>query len=73
MSFLKDKIETIVSEYKDEIIEKIFSDDLQKSIVDALNKNIDIPIITEKTEGKILNAIYESVEDVVKAKMLKQL
>ena len=69
MSFIKD----IISEHKEEIIDKIFDDELQEKIVTKLNKHIDIPIISEKTEAKILNAIYDTVEDVVRNAMLEKL
>ena len=69
MSFLKN----MLNENKDEIIDKIFDEDLQEKIVAKLNKNVDIPFISEKTEAKILNAIYDSVEDVVKSTMLEKL
>ena len=62
MSFLKD----MISEHKEDIINKIFDDELQEKIVSKLNEHVDIPIISEKTEAKILNAIYDSIEDVVK-------
>ena len=32
-------------------IDEVFDDDLQKEIVDALNKSIDIPFINEKMEA----------------------
>ena len=67
MSFIKD----LIADHKEEIINKIFDDELQEKIVSKLNENIDIPIISEKTEAKILNAIYDSVEDVVKEAILK--
>ena len=69
MSFIKN----LIADNKEEIINKIFDDELQKKIVDKLNENVDIPIISEKTEEKILNAIYDSVEDVVKNTMLEKL
>ena len=69
MSFLKD----IISEHKEDIINKIFDDELQEKIVSKLNEHVDIPIISEKTEEKILNAIYDSIEDVVKEVMLEKL
>lgn len=69
MSFIKN----LIAENKEEIINKIFDDELQKKIVNKLNENIDIPIISEKTEEKILNAIYDSVEDVVKKTMIEKL
>ena len=69
MSFIKD----IISEHKEEIIDKIFDDELQEKIVTKLNEHIDIPIISEKTEAKILNAIYDTVEDVVRNAMIEKL
>ena len=69
MSFLKD----MISEHKEDIINKIFDDELQERLVSKLNERVDIPIISEKTEAKILNAIYDSIEDVVKEVMLEKL
>ena len=69
MSFLKD----MISEHKEDIINKIFDDELQERIVSKLNEHVDIPIISEKTEAKILNAINDSIEDVVKEVMLEKL
>jgi hypothetical protein len=69
MSFLKD----MISEHKEDIINKIFDEELQEKIVSKLNDNIDVPIISEKTEAKILNAIYDSIEDVVKNVMIEKL
>ena len=69
MSFLKD----MLNYNKDAIIEKIFDDELQEKIVKKLNDNIDIPFISEATEEKALNAIYDSIEDVVKSVMKEKL
>lgn len=63
----------MISEHKEEIINKIFDEELQEKIVSKLNDNIDVPIISEKTEAKILNAIYDSIEDVVKNVMIEKL
>ena len=69
MSFLKN----MLNEHKDDIIDKIFDEELQVKIVKKLNDNIDIPFISEKTEAKVLNAIYDSIEDVVKEVMKEKL
>jgi hypothetical protein len=66
-------MKNLIADNKEEIINKIFDDELQEKIVNKLNENIDIPIISEKTEGKILNAIYDSVEEVVKSTMIEKL
>jgi hypothetical protein len=51
---------------KDNIIDEVFNDELQKEVVAALNENIDIPFLSEKTEEKILNSLYDTVEGVIK-------
>ena len=38
-----------------------------------LNDNVDIPFLTEKTEEKIFNAIYDSIEDIIKATIVEKL
>ena len=69
MSFVKD----LLDKHKDELVAKIFDDELQEKIVKKLNDNIDIPFISEKTEEKALNAIYDSIEDVVKATIIDKI
>jgi|TARA_R110000744_G_scaffold79884_1_gene156783 hypothetical protein len=44
----------------------LFNKATKEAIIDGLNKKIDIPIINEKTEEKVLTAIYDVVEDVMK-------
>ena len=43
----------------------------KEKMIQALNENIDIPIIGEKTEKKIIEAIWNTVEDVFKKVILK--
>ena len=56
---------------KEMIVNYIFNEEMEEKIIKALNDNIDIPIISEKTEEKILVAIYSSVEEVIKDAILK--
>ena len=53
------------------IVDYIFNDKMKGKIIKELNNNVDIPIISEKTEEKILSAIYDSVEEVIKKAILK--
>lgn len=48
------------------IADQMFNEATKTKVVDGLNKNINIPIINEDTEEKIITAIYEVVEDVMK-------
>ena len=57
---------------KESIIEDLF-DDFQAELVKALNDKVDIPFLSEKTEEKVFNAIYDSVEGVIKAVLMKKL
>ena len=52
-------------------ISYLFNDETKANIIKALNDKVDIPFINEKTEGKILDAVYSAVEDVLKAQLLK--
>ena len=56
---------------KQMIADHIFNDKMEEKIIKALNDNINIPIIGEDTEEKILRAIYNSIEEVVKKAILK--
>ena len=53
------------------IAEKLFNDESRDKIVKALNDNINIPILNESTDEKIFEAIWESVEEVLKKVILK--
>ncbi len=66
-------IDKLIKDNKEAIVDYIFDDKLQKKIITKLNENIDIPFISEKTEAKYLNAIYDSVEKVIKAQIIKKL
>ena len=59
-------LSTMLKNNKEEIIDSIFNDELKAKVVKALNDNVDIPFISEKTEGKIIDSMYSSVEDIVK-------
>ena len=56
---------------KQMIADYVFNDEMKDKIIDKLNDNVDVPFISEKTEEKILIAIYDSVEEVVKEAILK--
>ena len=56
-----------------EIVDEVFNDELQKEVVKALNDSVDIPFLSEKTEEKIMNAVYDTVEGVIKTALKKAL
>jgi|8_EtaG_2_1085327.scaffolds.fasta_scaffold478806_1 sulfur transfer protein SufE len=58
--------EMIAKLVQDEIEKTLFSGDTKSKIVKGLNDSINIPILNEKTEEKIFEAIWEVVEDVAR-------
>ena len=53
------------------IVDFLCNEETKEEIIKNLNDSIDIPIINEKTEAKVLNSIYSVVEDVIKKVLLK--
>tara|TARA_Y100000741_G_C18210889_1_gene541672 strand:- start:87 stop:293 length:207 start_codon:yes stop_codon:yes gene_type:complete len=50
----------------DHFVELLEKKDFKKQLIAALNEDIDIPLINEKTEKKILDAIYKLVIKLLK-------
>ena len=50
----------------------IFNDEMKAKMISKMNENVDIPFISEKTEAKILDAIWDSVEETVKEALIKE-
>ena len=48
---------------------ELFSDETRDELIDEINKAVDIPIISEKTEKAILEALWK----VIKAVFFKKL
>jgi hypothetical protein len=53
------------------IFEALFSKENKDKFIDELNKKINIPIIGEQAERKIIANIFEIVESVIKGMMVK--
>ena len=49
----------------------IFNDKMKEKMITKMNENVDIPFISESTEAKILDAIWDSVEEVVKEALIE--
>ena len=58
---------------KEDIINDLFDEESKDNMVKALNDAVDIPFISEKTEGKAIASMLNIVEDVVKALLIKKL
>ena len=51
------------------IADELLSDNTKDEIIDELNKSIDIPIISEKTEKAILEALWKVIKGVLLKKI----
>ena len=52
------------------IVDYLFKEETKAKLIKAMNDNVDIPFIGEATEQKILEAVWESVEGVLKETIL---
>ena len=52
------------------VVGYLFNDEMKEKLIKQMNENVDIPFISEKTEAKILDAVWDSVEDVVKKALI---
>ena len=53
------------------IFDALFSPENRDKIIDELNKVINIPIIGEEMERKIISNIFEVMETILKKMMIK--
>jgi hypothetical protein len=51
------------------IADELLSDETKDEIIDELNKSIDIPIISEKTERAILEALWKIIKGILMKKL----
>ena len=58
-------------ELQEMLMNHLFNEETKSNIIKALNDKVDIPFINEKTEGKILDAVYSAIEDVMKSQLMK--
>jgi len=57
----------VLQEFLDE---KVFNDETKNKLVKALNDAVDIPFISEKTEGKIIDSMISVVFEIFKKVLL---
>ena len=51
------------------IAEYILDDEVKEDLIASVNKSVNVPMINEKTEAKILEAIWELFEMAIKKKL----
>jgi|TARA_Y100000114_G_scaffold130678_1_gene128597 chorismate mutase len=53
------------------ILDYITDEKVEKQVIEKLNANINIPIINEKTEEKILKAVWSTISEVLESVLTK--
>ena len=53
------------------VVEFLFNEESKTQLCKALNDSVDIPIISEKTEAKVIDAVWDVIEEVFKKELLK--
>jgi hypothetical protein len=75
MSLIKDVMKEKMQELEDKLTEeipaKLDDPELKAKIVKKLNDNVNIPIINESTEGKVIGYIYDIFVSAVKKALTK--
>ena len=51
------------------VADDVLSEEVRDEIIDEINKNVDIPIISEKTERAILLALWGVIDGVIRKKI----
>tara|TARA_Y100000992_G_C21251561_1_gene486120 strand:+ start:22 stop:225 length:204 start_codon:yes stop_codon:yes gene_type:complete len=61
------KMDDIMTKHLLDLFEK---KDFKKTFIKKLNENIDIPMINEKTEKKVLDKVYDVLVDALETVLL---
>ena len=50
----------------DHLVELLEKREFKKKLIEKLNKNIDLPMFDEKTEKKIMKALYNNIMEALR-------
>tara|TARA_R100001594_G_scaffold14807_1_gene31424 strand:+ start:9001 stop:9192 length:192 start_codon:yes stop_codon:yes gene_type:complete len=57
--------------FKKIVVGYLFNEERKRELIKKINEDINIPMLSEKTEEKIFTAIWEAVEDTLKEAIMK--
>lgn len=63
---MNEKLKETLKENFNNYLDLLDDDEIEKLLIKELNENVDIPIINEKTEKKIMKSIYKAVLTALK-------
>ena len=56
----------LTDDMHDALVKLLEKKEFKKTLIRKLNENVDIPIINEKTEKKVLDKIYDTILSAIK-------
>ena len=57
----------LVKALKKMAIEMILNDETKEKVIIQLNKKMNLPMISEETEAELLEALYDALQEALKA------
>ena len=57
----------LVKALKKMAVEMILNDETKEKVIVQLNKKMNLPMISEETEAELLDALYEALQEALKA------
>ena len=57
----------LIKALKKMAIEMILNDETKDKVIVQLNKKMNLPMISEETEAELLDALYEALQEALKA------
>ena len=57
----------LVKALKKMAIEMILNDETKSKVIIQLNKKMNLPMISEETEAELLEALYDALQEALKA------
>tara|TARA_R100000700_G_scaffold40630_1_gene56964 strand:+ start:308 stop:511 length:204 start_codon:yes stop_codon:yes gene_type:complete len=62
----------LVEVLKKMALEMILNDEIKKSVISNLNKKVNLPMISEKTEAELMESMYDAMQEAIEGAVLKK-
>ena len=60
-------MDKLIKALKKMAIEMVLNDDTKEKVIIQLNKKMNLPMISEETEAELLEALYDALQEALKA------
>ena len=59
-------MDKLIKALKKMAIEMVLNDDTKVKVIAALNKKINLPMISEETEAELMDGLYDALQEAIK-------